>query len=178
LKIFPEKQYREILDEVGSYRYAIYEQDELIPGNLFTKTLGIENYHCVVAGTGDTLSICTLILSNAKEIIIPQGSPVVVVRLLREDLSHGEPHYNADDQIIFPTVGGDIFRLPRKDAPDHFFKIAGTANMLTIADAYHLPEEKSGPITQYSEKGARLHIDLFPVQGKNDFDADGHQRRA
>src|SRR3989338_8388631 len=166
LKIFPEKQNREILNKVGSFRYSIYEQGESIPGNLFTKALDIENYNCVVAGTGGTLSLCKLILPNAAEITIPQGSPVIVVRLLREDLSRGEPHYNADDQIIFPTAGGDIFRLPRKDAPDHYLQIAGTANMLTIANAYHLPQEKSGPIARYSEKGARLDIELFPVQGK------------
>ena len=83
---------------------------------------------------------------------------------LREDKTHGDLHYNADDQIIFPTTEGHIFRLPRKDAPDHYFTIAGSANMLTIADAYNLPEQKTGPIEQYSEREAKLYVDLLPYK--------------
>ena len=162
LKLFPEKKYDEILKEVGSFRYVIYEPGESIPGNIFSQSLEIENYNCVVAGTGDTLLPCLLALPTHKNIVIPQGSPVIVVRLLREDRSHGELHYNADDQIIFPTVEGNIFRLSRKDAPDHYLQIAGTANILTIATAYSLPSDKCGPIGQYSERGARLYVDLMP----------------
>lgn len=162
LKVFSEKSYTQIINEVGSFRYAIYNQGETVPGDIFSRVLGIEHYNCVVAGTGSTLSLCTLTLPYSKQVVIPQNSPVIVVRLLRADNTHNELHYNADDQIIFPTAEGHIFRLPRKDAPDHYITIAGTANMLPIADAYQLPEQKSGPIAQYSARGAKLHIDLEP----------------
>ena len=162
IKIFPEDKYTRIINEVGSFRYAIYDQGETIPGDLFSRISGLEHYNCVLAGTGSTLSLCNLNIGQHKNVTIPQDSPVIVVRLLREDKTHGGLHYNADDQIIFPTTEGHIFRLPRKDAPDHYLAIAGSANMLTIADAYSLPEQKTGPIARYSEKGARLYVDLLP----------------
>lgn len=162
LKVFPEKSYAHIINEVGPFRYAIYNQGETVPGDIFSRVLGIEHYNCVVAGTGSTVSLCSLTLSNEKQVVIPKDSSVIVVRLLRADNTHGALHYNADDQIIFQTEAGDFFRLPRKDAPDHYITIAGTANMLTLADAYQLPDQKSGPIAQYSAKGARLYVDLEP----------------
>jgi hypothetical protein len=162
LKVFSEKNYTQIINEVGPFRYAIYDRGETVPGDIFSRVLAIEDYNCVVAGTGSTLSLCTLTLPYSKQVVIPKNSPVIVVRLLRADNARGEMHYNADDQIVFPTIEGDIFRLPRKDAPDHYITIAGTANMLTLADAYQLPDQKSGPIAQYSAKGARLYVDLNP----------------
>jgi len=162
LKIFPEKGYKEILQEVGQFRYAIYGKDEAVPGGVFNRTLAIENYNCVVAGTGSTVSLCTLALPANRQVIIPQNSSVVVVRLLRQDEKRGVVHYNADDQIIFPTLEGHIFRLARKDAPDHYLTIATASNILTVADAYRLPAEKAGPIEKYSERGAKLHVDLLP----------------
>ena len=164
LKVFPEDKYTRIINEVGSFRYAIYDQGEAAPGDIFSRISGIEHYNCVLAGTGSTLSLCTLNLGHNKNVMILQNSPVIVVRFLREDKTHGDLHYNADDQIIFPTTEGHIFRLPRKDAPDHYFTIAGSANMLTIADAYNLPEQKTGPIEQYSERGAKLYVDLLPYK--------------
>ena len=164
IKMFPEDKYAQIINEVGSFRYAIYDQGEAVPGDIFSRISGIEHYNCVLAGTGSTISLCTLNLGHNKNVTIPQNSPVIVVRLLREDRTHGNLHYNADDQIIFPTTEGNIFRLPRKDAPDHYLAIASSANMITLADAYSLPEEKTGPIAQYSEKGARLYVDLLPYE--------------
>ena len=160
IKLFPEKSYNQIIDEVGSYRYAIYGENEPIPGDIFSRILRIQNYNCVIAGTGSTASLCNLKIHPDTQITIPQNSPVIIVRLLRLDKTHDEKHYNADDQTIFPTTDGHVFRLPRNDAPDHFLKIADTANMITLADAYRLPEKKAGPIEKYSEKGAKLHINL------------------
>jgi len=167
-KIFPEKGYKEILKEVGSFRYAIYDKDEPVPGRVFSRALAIEKYNCVVAGTGSTTSLCSLALSTEKQVVIPQHSPVVVVRLLREDKKSDVLHYNADDQIIFPTSEGNILRLTRKDAPDHFLKVANTAELGSIAKAYRLPEEKAGPIEKYSAKGARLYLDLSPLSDQKE----------
>ena len=100
LDVFSEDSYKEILKEVGPFRYSIYDPGELVPGNIFSKALNLENYNCVVAGTGSTLALCALTLPDSRRIVISKDSPVIVVRLLREDSSHGPLHYNADDQII------------------------------------------------------------------------------
>jgi hypothetical protein len=163
-KFFPEKKYREIIKELGVHRYCIYDKGETIPGDVFSKTLGIEEFNCVVAGTGGTDTIYTIRHPLERQVVIPSGEQVIVVRLLRADHKHGKPHYNADDQIIFPTVDGDILRLSRKDAPDHYLEIAKNANMLTIADAFKLPKDKSGDVEKYTERGAKLHVDLLPLK--------------
>lgn len=166
IKYFPEKNYIEIIDSVGSLNYCIFEKKETVPGNIFPRQMAIQNYNSIVAGTGCTVTDYTIEFIGSKEkkeeVIIPAGGEVIVVRLLRYDDRHGLPHYNADDQIIFPTKKGDILRLPRNDAPDHYIKIAETSRIKNVADAYRLPEEKSGPVEKYSAKGAKLHIDLLP----------------
>lgn len=165
-KLFPEKRYKEIVKEVGAYQYHIYDKDELVPGGIFYKELNIQNYNCVVAGTGSTLSMYSVQIDPVQKIVIPKNEQVIVVRLLRFDDKHGAPHYNADDQIIFPTVAGDIVRLSRKDAPDHYVEIAQHANISSIADAYKLPNNKSGSVDKYAEKGAKLQVKLMPRKDK------------
>ena len=159
-KIFPEKKYKEIVESIGRFKYFLYEKAEILPGGFFSQISRLSDYTCVLAGTGATTGTCTLRLLGTEEIIIPKNEQVIVFRLLRYDDSHGEPHFNANDQIIFPTQKGNILRLARKDVPDHYIKISAESNMRTIAEAYKLPEEKSGPIEQYVESGARLHVDL------------------
>ncbi len=164
LKPFPEKSYSEIINEVGKYRYSIFEEGESVPGGIFKQKLDLANYNCVVAGTGSTISAINLnIPTLSSSLVVPLDTPVVIVRLLRFDDSHGEPHYNADDQLIFATQDGTVWRLPRKDAPDHFIEIANSASLLTVAEAYQLPDVKQGPVSDYSAKGAKLHIDLKPL---------------
>lgn len=170
-KIFPEKSFKEIIEEVGPWNYCIYYKDEHLPGSVFRHQLDIQEFNCVVAGTGCTASDYSFFLDSVSgreepEIIIPGGSPIMIACLLRRDNSHGEPHYNADDQLFFPVKSGDIYRLSRKDARDHFVEITDNSNIKSIADAYMLPEEKSGPVEKYSAKGAKLHIDVVPLDDK------------
>ena len=112
------------------------------------------------------LSSCSVQIDSAQKLVIPKNEQVIVVRLLRFDDMHGSPHYNADDQIIFPTIDGDIVRLARKDAPDHYIEIAEHTNISSIADAYKLPEFKFGSVDKYSEKGAKLQVELMPRKNK------------
>jgi len=164
-KLFPAKNYKKVISSIGKYGYCIFEKEELLPGDIFRKELPFSNYNCVVGGTGTTLSNYVFtpeIVKEAQKIIIPKGEQVIVVRLLRFDDTHGEPHFNADDQMIFPTKEGHVFRFSRKDAPDHYLKISGDTNLLTVADAYKLPKTKHGPIEKYSEKGAKLHVEFLP----------------
>jgi hypothetical protein len=160
MKKFPEKNFQEIINEVGPWNYHIYDKGEHMPGQLLKKELDIAKYNCVIAGTGCTISNYSIIYPNQPDIVIPAGEPIMVVRLLRYDDSHGEPHYNADDQIIFPTQSGHCYRLSRRDAPDHFIKISDNSTIALIANAYNLPKEKRGPIEQYTSRGASLHIDI------------------
>ena len=166
-KIFkpvPEKNYNKIIKEIGNFRYYIYNEGEPVPGDIFSRTLALQNYKCVVAGTGDTRESYTFENNYQQEILIPKGEQIVVVRLLRYDDSHGDPHYNADDQLIFPIQDGRVFRVSRNDVQDHYLKITATANMLSVADAFKLPTAKYGPVEKYSEKGASLHIEIVPTQ--------------
>lgn len=165
-KLFPERRYKEIIKEVGVYQYHIYDKDESVPGEIFQKELNIQNYNCIVAGTGSTLSMYSVQIDPVHKIVIPKNEQVIVVRLLRFDDRHGTPHYNADDQIIFPTVAGDIVRLARKDAPDHYVEIAQHTNISSIVDAYKLPDNKSGSVDKYTEKGAKLQVELLPRNDK------------
>ncbi|MBP9855294.1 MAG: hypothetical protein KBD53_10560 [Candidatus Omnitrophica bacterium] len=54
LKSFPEKYYKEIISEIGPYRYQLFSKEESLPGNLFSKINGLEDCGYVVAGTGAT----------------------------------------------------------------------------------------------------------------------------
>jgi len=164
--LFPESNYKEIIESIGSLRYCVFEPSEKMPGPIFSRPLEIQNYNCVVAGTACTVTDYNIEFIGVNqpkrvEFVIPKNSEVIVVRLLRHDEEHGLPHYNADDQIIFPVETGDILRVARKDAPDHYLKIAENSGMRNIADAYKLPEAKSGPIEKYSAKGATLQINLL-----------------
>jgi len=46
-------------------------------------------------------------------------------------------------------------------AEDHFIKITNLARLNTIAEAYHLPQEKSGPVEEYKKSGASLPIKII-----------------
>ena len=172
LKAFPESSFKEIIEEVGPSNYQIYNKGESVPGSVFKRELNIENYSCVIAGTGCTTAdyriSCNAVFEGNKEpeIVIPGGESIMIVRLLRRDDSHGDPHYNADDQLFFPVKSGVIYRLSRKSAPDHFIKIVANSNIKSIAEAYNLPADKSGPAENYSAKGAKLHIDIVPLDDK------------
>ena len=104
LKIFQEDNFKEMITEIGPWNYHIYDKGESLPGKLLKRDLDITKYNCVVAGTGCTIANYSILCHNQPEIIIPKGEPVMVLRLLRYDDRHGEPHYNANDQIIFPTI--------------------------------------------------------------------------
>jgi len=166
MKKFPEENFKEIIKEVGPWNYARYDKGECLPGQVLKRELDIQKYHCVVAGTGCTVSDYSFVYPGQSDIVIPGGSPIMIARLLRYDDKHGEPHYNADDQLLFPIKSGDIYKLSRRDAPDHFIGITTNSTITSVADAYNLPEEKSGPIEKYSAKGAKLHIDIIPLDNK------------
>lgn len=171
-KIFSEKGYEGIIQRVGSAHYQVFDQHGPLPPGIFSKQPEWDLFNCVVAASGSTLqdycfSYKTVDQSSqysTQDFVVPSDSEIVVVRFLRYDKTHGSPHYNADDQIIFPTKQGNIFRISRNDAPDHYLSIVDNSTVADIAKAYKLPEEKSGPIGSYAAKGASFPIELSPAR--------------
>jgi len=164
IKRFDEKKYKEIVSEVGLSRYQIYMKGEQLPGSLFDRINYVQNFSHVVAGTGSTIGDFLITPIQQSGLVIPKDSQVAVVRFLRQDDSHGELHYNADDIAIFPDKKGDIYCFHRKDSPDHFISISENTHITSVADAYKLPLEPSGTIEQYKENGASLHIEVEELE--------------
>ncbi|MBP9855293.1 MAG: hypothetical protein KBD53_10555 [Candidatus Omnitrophica bacterium] len=72
-----------------------------------------------------------------------------VGRFLKYDDSHGEPHYNAYDQIVFQTEEGNIFSFARNDAPDHYLGLLECGGVVGVAKAYKFPSRNFGTIEEY-----------------------------
>ena len=75
--------------------------------------------------------------------------------------------------MFFAHKTGRIGRVARKDSEDHYKEIAKFGGVEHIAEAFHLPKEKSGPISQYVENGALVPIRIdCPLQDKIAFVVD------
>lgn len=174
-KLFPESAFISMINEVGVSNYCIFEKDELMPGGVFRSNLNIDLYNCVFTCTAATASNYHIISKTGEgedridDLVIPQGQPIVLVRLLRYCEHDGTPHYNADDQIFFQTVNGYTYRFSRNNAPDHYIALANLAGLTDIADAYHLPTQKSGLISDFKANGAELHIEFDTKKGRRTF---------
>jgi hypothetical protein len=144
-----------------------------VPDEIFKKQLNIPQYNFVVACSGTTTAdyhISLVTKGGLQEIggiVIPKGHDITVVRLLRHCEHDGTPHFNADDQIIFPAADGNVYRLSRKDAPDHYIALSANVGIQDVASAFNLPDEKYGPINEYSHKGASLHVELNPLKSES-----------
>jgi hypothetical protein len=163
LKAFPEKKYSEIVSEIGEFRYGLFSPNEALPGDIFSKVTGLEECRYVLAATGATVSDFVISEIKGNDFIIPKSSQVFVGRFLKYDTSHGEPHFNAYDQIVFPTKEGNIFSFARNDAPDHFLEITELSLTRTLSEAYKLPKNKSGTIEEYKNSGASIYVEPEPL---------------
>jgi hypothetical protein len=172
LKEVSEKSFKEIVAEIGPYNYCCYEKGDSIPGQIYKQIPSFLQFNCVVAGTGCTIADYNVTFKSVfkeaeqPEVIVPAGSPIMIVRGFRFDDTHAEPHYNVDDQLFFPVKSGEIYRMSRDDAEDHFIRLTENSSIKTIAEAYNLPEKKSGPTAEYSVKGAKLPIVVNPLEDK------------
>ena len=171
-KLFPEKNYDAIMQWIGTGQYQIVDQYKHLPEGIFAKQPAWDTSNFVLAASGSTTCDYSFsytyktrqgVQKDTQHIVVPSNSEIIIVRFLRYDKTHGSPHYNADDQIIFPTKKGDIFHMSRNDAPDHYLSIVANSTVVDIAGAYKLPELSNGPINAYTEKGASLPIELFLV---------------
>ena len=173
IKLYPALSYDKLISEIGPYHYQIFEKNDLLPDEVFKNQLSIPQYNCVLACSGTTTADYNISLATndgyqqISNIIVPKGHEIMVVRLLRHCEHDGTPHFNADDQVIFPATNGNIYRLSRNDSPDHYITLAGNAGIQDIASAYNLPNDKYGPIDRYSHKGANLHVNINPLKDKS-----------
>lgn len=179
IKPFSEKSFSHLIDIIGSYQYHIYEPSEMLPDGLFKEQLNFPDYNCAFVCTGTTTNDYQIELAtidgteSLESILVPKDQNILVVRLLRRCEHDGHPHYNADDQIIFPTANGCIYRLSRKDAPDHYVELSENASCQSVAEAFALPEEDSGPIDDYKAKGAEIYVNCDPFDEQEKDDEEG-----
>lgn len=175
IKPFPKSNFSKLINDIGESRYRIFEESELLPDGVFRSNFNFGNYNCVFASTTATASDYNLVLKTAgaddkiNNLFIPQGNPIIVVRLLRYCEHDGIPHYNADDQIIFPTREGLTYRLSRKNTPDHYIALSEIAGQKDIVNAYRLPNQKYGMAKDYKANGAELYVEFDTEKGKRTF---------
>ena len=177
----PEQDYLRVLAEVGSWQYRVWNQDDVAPELVHFRQPEADQFSRVVAATGATahdyhFSCMRQDASGqhvAETIVIPRGEQIAVVRFLCLHEGDGDPHFNAYDQIVFPTRRGDVFRMSRRDAPDHYISIADNSRTTSVADAYMLPHNNMGPVQDYGSRGASLQIRIVPAYqtftGEEDF---------
>lgn len=158
-KIWSEQKYKKILEEIGKGNYKIFEpQDSFIPylykglpERFYDRFVGV----CLASGTSTYVSNVDFACEDIK---IARGAQVIVWRTLRYCEHDGCPHLNADDNITFPDDKGNVWKISRNDAPDHYIRIATWAGLGHIAEAYHLPQDKQGTYSEYIENGAEVPI--------------------
>ncbi len=158
-KIWSEEKYTKILSEVGEGNYQIFEpKDPFIP-YLYQELPKQFPYRFMGVCLATSATIATATVDFVcEDISIAKGSHVIDWRTFRYCEHDGYPHLNADDNIIFPDKKGNIWKISRNDAPDHYISIATWAGLNYIAEAYHLPQEKQGPYSKYVANGATVPI--------------------
>ena len=164
-KLWNEKKYNKILNEVGEGRYQILYPDDSFISDIFTNLPGSlqDRFTCACITTSATTAIATVDY-KCEGFIIPKGSHVINWRTFRYCEHDRNPHFNADDNIICPDDKGNIWKVSRDDSPDHYISIATWAGLQHIADAYYLPTEPNGPYLQYIENGATVPIKFIRVE--------------
>jgi hypothetical protein len=173
MKLYPESSYTKVINDIGPYHYQIFEENDALPDEVFKNQLSILQYNCVFACSGATTADYHISLETTDgyqdigNITVPKGHNILVVRLLRHCEHDGTPHFNADDQVIFPATNGNVYRLSRNDAPDHYVALVRNAGIQDVASAYNLPDDKYGHIDHYSYKGASLHVEINPLKDKS-----------
>lgn len=167
-KLWSEQKYTRIVKEIGEGNYQIFEpQDPFVsylyqdfPGQFPHRFMGV----CLATSATIATSTVDFVCEDIK---IARGSQVIDWRTFRYCEHDGYPHLNADDNIIFPDHKGNIWKISKNDAPDHYINIATWAGLNYIAEAYHLPCEKQGPYSKYVENGATVPIRI-ECQEKSD----------
>lgn len=164
-KLWDEKKYSKILKEVGEGRYQLLYPNDSFISDIFggLSSSFQDRFTCACITTSATIATSTVDY-KCEGFSIPKGSHVINWRTFRYCEHDGNPHFNADDNIICPDDKGNIWKISRDSSPDHYISIATWAGLQNIADAYYLPAEPNGPYSQYIENGATVPIKFIRVQ--------------
>jgi hypothetical protein len=165
-----EDDYTKMLNGVGSGCYHLYDDTKDLPFPFLNYRISQDPLTSVVAASGTTAHDYAFEYKSyradggysTEDFVVPHNSDIIVVRFLGFDDTHGDPHYNADDQVFFPVKSGNILRMSRQDAQDHYIPIVGDSTVWDVATAYHLPLEDYGPVQNYTANGASFPIQLIP----------------
>jgi len=170
MSLFDENDYRTLLDEYGSSAYTVI--DNICELNPCTITRIPEDQDWKIA------VICSGIIFEDKIIgfqrkdsidkdethIVPANSQIILVRYFRECNHDGTPHFNVDDQLIYPCKDGKIYRFARRDSPDHYIELIGASSLTSIGSVYSLPIQKHGEIADYKANGAIYPVHAFHLK--------------
>ncbi|MFA5155807.1 MAG: hypothetical protein WC532_00225 [Candidatus Omnitrophota bacterium] len=147
-----DKIFKYFVEQMGPANYEIFNSEEPMPF-VVAQPPYRGFYTCI--STSATIDIKTVSYRNLE---LAPDAPVVVMRNMRYCDHNDKPHLNSDDTVFFAHKSGRIGRVVRKDAEDHYKEIAKIGGLEHIAEAFHLPKETSGPISQYVENGASVPI--------------------
>lgn len=108
--------YQECFKIVKSGRFCRLDYNASVPGGI-AKNIGQSfKYAVVLAST--LYSIPQYFIDNHS--LIPDG-PFFLIRITRDDTSHGMKHENTDEKLVWKTKSGDFLCFNKKSAniPDH-----------------------------------------------------------
>lgn len=147
-----EKIFKYLVDEVGPANYMIFDHGAPMP---FVRVNPSYNAVYTCCSTSATIDIQTV---SYRGLELAPDAPILVMRNMGYCEHDGKLHLNSDDNVFFAHKSGRIGRVARSDAEDHYKEVSKFSGLGHIAEAYHLPKEKSGPINQYVENGALVPI--------------------
>ena len=161
-KPFKESTYTKIVKALGDNSYRIVKpgEDFVTVAHIDTDLMRQKSHAYTCVSTSASTSTIKTQYFIEPEIELCHGTQVVDVRQFRYCEHDDTPHINADDNIICVDTKGNVWRIPRKDFPDHYISIAEWAGFSSLANAHNLPTKTEGTVSEYLENGALLPIKI------------------
>lgn len=162
--IKPKYHERSFYDEfkkiasAGNYHRIDYNAS--VPGQM-ASSLGQDFKYAVVLGSN--LQSTPAYFADQHS-LMPDGT-IFLVRITRDDSSHGIRHENTDEKIIWKTIGGNCFSIRKKEGtiPDHrvdyiFDEILSASPLRHLGDKpAPNPPHKNGTWQEYNNLCASLN---------------------
>ncbi len=164
MSLFDEKNYNSIIKEYGASAYAVIHNATDLNPCIIQEISEDNDWKIAVTCSGILFEDKIVGFQRKNSIdkdekhIVPANSQIILVRYFRECNHNGILHYNVNDQLIYPCKDGKVYRISRKDAPDHYLDIIGASSLTSIGSAYSLPIQEHGAIADYKKNGA-----IYPV---------------
>ncbi|MCK4826194.1 hypothetical protein KA005_61195 [bacterium] len=131
-----------------------------VPGGIARNIGQSFKYAVVLASTLSSTPLCFI----ANEVIMPYG-PFFLIRITRDDPSHGIRHENTNDKLVWKTKSGECFSIDKKpkNIPDHrvdyLFGNISNASPLRVIKGMPAPNppNKEGAWKEYNNLCASLN---------------------